>query len=253
MALFAFSCSTKDVDWPDDDGIEPAVLFEVPDRAFGEYLVYNSTLQQNADRTLPAGTAFVNPDDGKIYINTEIAATAVNLYVNKSNNVMNGLESGYPAGFTTARVKITNMDGLQYFTGIKTLNGTSNELSADGQLKLTALTALEELTFATAGVSTLDLSTLTNLKTLDVRGSSNEALGKLTALDLRNNINLQSVNVNRNRILPANFVIPSSYASLTELDMGRNGADDANVKFTVPLALYNQITTSGKENFLEAQ
>lgn len=227
--------------------------YEIPDRALGEYLVYNCTLETDAGRQLPAGTAYVDTDDGKIYINTDIAATATVLYVNKSNNVMNRLESNYPPEFTTARTKITNMDGMQYFTRIKTLNGTSNELAADGQLKLANLTALEELTFATAGVSTLDLSNLVNLKTLDVRGSASSSLGKLTALDLRNNINIETVNANRNRILPADFVIPTSYASLTSLDLGRNGDADANVIFMVPQALYDQITNSDKGNYLLAE
>ena len=248
--LFAFSCTTKDVDWPEGGEIDPAQYYEVPDLAFGEYLVYNCTLETNSDRVLPAGTAFVDPADGKIYINIKTAATATTLYVNKSGSVVERLEKSYPAEFKTAATKIADMDGLQYFTGIKVLNGTSNALAADGQLPLANLTELEQLIFATAGVSTLDLTTLTNLKVLDVRGSTNESLGKLTALDLSKNTQLEKVDVDRNRILPANFVVPASYAKLTDLNLGRNGENDANVKFTVPQDLYDQITTSGKENFL---
>ena len=171
--------------------------------------------------------------------------------MNKSGTVVERLEKNYPAEFKTAATKIADMDGLQYFTGIKVLNGTSNALAADGQLPLANLTELEQLIFATAGVSTLDLTTLINLKVLDVRGSA--SLGKLTALDLSKNTQLESVNVDRNRILPANFVVPASYAKLTDLNLGRNGENDANVKFTVPKALYDQITTKGKEDFLVAE
>ena len=253
VALFAFSCSTKDVDWPDGGEIDPSRYYEVPDRAFGEFLVYNCTTETSADRKLPAGTAFVDPVDGKIYIDKTIAATATNLYVSKASASISRLEDGYPAEFKTAATKIASFDGMQYFTGVKVFTGTSNDLAADYQLQLENLTELEELTVATAGVTTLDLHTLTKLKKLDIRGSTNESLGKLTALDLSNNTNLESVNVSRNRIAPANFVLPTSYASLTDLDLSQNGENNANVKYTVPQDLYDQITTSGKANFLTTE
>lgn len=241
-ALVTLSCSTKDVGWP----TTTAELYEITDRAFGEYLVYNSnhTYQTRADRQLPAGTAFVDPDDNKIYINVDIAATATNLYVNKSSGAITGLNAGYTAlGFTTHATKIANMDGMQYFTGIKTLNGTSNELAANGQLKLTNLTELEELTFSTAGVSTLDLSTLTKLKILAVKGSANAALGKLTAINMSANAMLESVDLSANRILPANFTAPTTYTNLTSLNMASNGESGSpTVQFPVPAGLYNKLS-----------
>lgn len=235
----------------DYDGPTPeADYFQIPDLAFAEYILYNCTVETNNSRKLPAGTA-IRHTNGKIYIEKAKAATATILYVNKATTAVDRLKKDETGAITTtAETKIADMDGVQFFTGLTTLNGTSNELSAEGQLKLTELTGLTELSFAMAGVSTLDLSTLVNLEKLDIRGSSKAALGKLQALNLSVNTKLVYVDVSANWINPNGFVLPSAYASLTFLNMGNNkinGEGDA-VTFNVPAGLYAGLTDSTANN-----
>lgn len=243
----------------DYDGPEPeADYFQIPDLAFAEYILYNCVVETSNSRKLPAGTA-VKHTNGKIYIHKATAATATVLYVNKATSAVGRLENdaktppdgtGSGSITTSASVKIADMDGLQFFTNLTTLNGTSNELSAEGQPKLAGLTKLKELSFGMAGINALNLSAMADLETLDIRGSTKASLGKLQALDLSANTKLKSVNLKDNWIAPANFTLPSTYVSLTYMNMGNNkigGTGDA-VTFAVPALLFNGLTDDTADN-----
>ncbi|HBG42485.1 MAG TPA: leucine Rich Repeat, partial [Porphyromonadaceae bacterium] len=125
------SCKTNDVigEWEDPDTNK---AYEITDKAFGEYLIYNASLAETEDNKLPSGIAFEK--NGKMYIDKEVAATVTYLYLVKDNNRMEDLEK---AGVATAREKIAGLDGIQLFTELKEIKLTSNALT--GTLDLSML------------------------------------------------------------------------------------------------------------------
>lgn len=211
--------------------------FEIPSAAFGEYLVFLTEKTPDTERKLPSGTALKHTD-GKFYIKKSIAATAKILYVSKSGSNIKKLKA---AGVPTAEEKMTDLEGLQFFTGLTELTATSNAFTTP--LKLTKLTKLEKLVVRTAGLSTLDISKNVNLKELDIKGSSKSELGRLKAVSLKTNTKLEKVNLESNEINPKDFELPTSYPNLKSLNMRRNKVDGAEVTYTVPAALYNQLGT----------
>ena len=113
------SCTTNDVE--DIQGGGEQDLYEIKDRALGEYLVYNCS--RTDENKLPYEMAVA--ENGKFYLNTQKAATVENLYLVKNDAQIAKLEN---AGLATAAVKIVDMDGLQFFTALKTLKITSNSV-----------------------------------------------------------------------------------------------------------------------------
>jgi len=217
-----------------------ADYFQVPDLAFAEYLVYLTEVVTDGTK-LPAGTALKHTDN-KIYIHKATAATVTKLNISKANTqsapYIDNLKS---ADVPTAEVKIADADGLQFFTGLNELTATSNAFTEP--LKLNTLTELTELTVRTAGLTSLDISTNIKLTKLDIQGSASSKLGRLKAADLSKNTKLVTVNLSANEIVPADFKLPTSYADMTSLNMKSNKVDGAAVTYTIPAALFNQLTT----------
>lgn len=217
---------------PDPD----ANLYQLADRAFAEYLRYLETAADEALR-LPAGT--IVEKEGVLYLDTEVAATFTgHLNISKAKAFIETLTA---AGVPTAAVKIANADGLQHFTALKELTATSNAFTAE--LPLAKLVALEKLIVRTAGVSSIDLKQNKALTYLDLQGSTSSSLGRLAAADLSANTKLAYVNLSANEIAPAAFVLPATYADLKTLNMGKNKVGGAEVTYTVPAALYDQLGT----------
>ncbi|NDV80718.1 leucine Rich Repeat [Bacteroides sp. 51] len=222
---------------PSYTGPKPqADYFQVPDLAFAEYLVYLTEVATD-DTKLPEGAAFKYTDN-KIYINKAIAATATTLNISKAAAFITKLTN---ANVPTADAKIANADGLQFFTSITSLTATSNEFTEP--LKLTTLTELTSLVVRTAGLSALDVTANTKLTDLDIQGSTKASLGRLKAANLTNNTRLVNVNLSANEIVPADFKLPTTYADMKVLNMKNNKVDGNTVTYTVPAALFNQLTT----------
>lgn len=226
LVLSLGACTTNDV-IVTDKGDNTESLYEITDVAFGDYLIYNC--ERTDENRLPYGTAVFK--DGKYYINTKIAATATTLNVAKTSSNMTTLEN---AGVATAKVKIADADGLQFFTSLTKFTATSNEFMQP--LKLTNLINLVTLELNTAYVGTLDISSNTKLETLNCSGASKAgSANKLSAIDLSKNVKLTSVNLENNLITTINV---DNLTLLTTLKLkGNPGAD-----FAIPATIFNHLT-----------
>lgn len=230
LALLGFSsCTTNDVEDPQENNERN--LYEIKDRALGEYLVYNST--RTDENKLPFGTAIT--EEGKFYIDTEKAAKAENLYLVKTDAQITVLKN---AGLATAEVKIVDMDGLQYFTALKTLKITSNSVE---RMELTALTQIETVEMNNNLVPVLDLSTNTKLIRFRYGGSSSAAAtSKLSAISFAKNNAIEHIYLKNQNLQKDGFTLPESYTKLTELDL----SDNPGAPFTIPADLMAQLKTS---------
>jgi len=181
-----------------DDGGETEG-YKINNEAFGEYLFYLDAagVTKKVDNTSGSDvyTYYIDIEDAKTQTGT--------LNMSKSAGSITTLTN---AGVRTASVKITDVDGLQYFTNITGLTLTSNEVES---IDLTALTKLESLTLNNNFIGSLDLTKNTELKTLSYTASSKAtASQKLTTIDLSMNTKLTSVTLSGHTGSP--FSIPAA-------------------------------------------
>ena len=224
------SCTTNDVEDIQGDGEQD--LYEIKDRALGEYLVYNCS--RTDENKLPYEMAVA--ENGKFYLNTQKAATVENLYLVKNDAQISKLES---AGLATAAVKIVDMDGLQFFTALKTLKITSNSVE---RMDLTALTQLETVEMNNNCVATLDLSQNTKLVRFRYGGNTTttDTSTKLSKISFANNNVIEHIYLKNQNLQENGFTLPSNYSALKELDLSNNPA----APFAIPEDLMNQLTTA---------
>ena len=224
------SCTTNDVEDIQGDGEQD--LYEIKDRALGEYLVYNCS--RTDENKLPYEMAVA--ENGKFYLNTQKAATVENLYLVKNDAQISKLES---AGLATAAVKIVDMDGLQFFTALKTLKITSNSVE---RMDLTALTQLETVEMNNNCVATLDLTQNTKLVRFRYGGNTTttDTSTKLSKISFANNNVIEHIYLKNQNLQENGFTLPSNYSALKELDLSNNPA----APFAIPEDLMNQLTTA---------
>lgn len=224
------SCTTNDVEDIQGDGEQD--LYEIKDRVLGEYLVYNCS--RTDENKLPYEMAVA--ENGKFYLNTQKAATVENLYLVKNDAQISKLES---AGLATAAVKIVDMDGLQFFTALKTLKITSNSVE---RMDLTALTQLETVEMNNNCVATLDLSQNTKLVRFRYGGNTTttDTSTKLSTISFANNNVIEHIYLKNQNLQENGFTLPSNYSALKELDLSNNPA----APFAIPEDLMNQLTTA---------
>ena len=226
------SCTTNDVE--DIQGGGEQDLYEIKDRALGEYLVYNCS--RTDENKLPYEMAVA--ENGKFYLNTQKAATVENLYLVKNDAQIAKLEN---AGLATAAVKIVDMDGLQFFTALKTLKITSNSVE---RMDLTALTELETVEMNNNSVAALDLSQNTKLIRFRYGGNSaGDTSTKLSTISFANNNVIEHIYLKNQNLQENGFILPSNYAALKELqlttavgvvaDSEGGGGEDGGL-FTIP-------------------
>lgn len=227
FALLGFSsCTTNDVEDPKDNGERD--LYEIKDRALGEYLVYNCT--RTDDNKLPYGTAIA--EDGKYYLDTDKAAKVENLYLVKNEAQITVLTN---AGLATAAVKIVDMDGLQFFTALKALKITSNAVE---QIDFTPLLQLETVEMNNNSVSSLDLSHNTKLVRFRYGGSTAaSASTKLSTISFAKNNAIEHIYLKSQNLQKDGFVLPENYSKLKELDLSGN----PGAPFTIPEDLMAQL------------
>jgi hypothetical protein len=223
------SCTTNDVEDIQGDGEQD--LYEIKDRALGEYLVYNCS--RTDENKLPYEMAVA--ENGKFYLNTQKAATVENLYLVKNDAQISKLKS---AGVATAAVKIVDMDGLQFFTALKTLKITSNSVE---RMDLTALTQLETVEMNNNCIATLDLSQNTKLVRFRYGGNTTtDTSTKLSTISFANNNVIEHIYLKNQNLQGNGFTLPSNYSALKELDLSNNPA----TPFAIPEDLMNQLTTA---------
>lgn len=228
LPLLFVGCTTDDVEPSSIGGGEN--LVEISDKVLGEYLVYNS--QRTDEERLPGGTAV--EVDGKFYLDVEKAATAENLYLVKNETQIKKLST---AGLSTAAEKITNIDVLPYFTSLKTLKLTSNEIRA---IDITRCPNIETIEMNNNLVSEMDMTNATNLKRFRYGSSADvDASCKLSSIDLSKCGSLEHFYLKNQNIGTDGLTLPENYSNLTEIDMSGN----PGAPFPVPAALYGQLTT----------
>lgn len=221
------SCTTNDVE--DIQGNGEQDLYEIKDRALGEYLVYNCS--RTDENKLPYETAIA--EDGKFYLNTKKAATVENLYLVKNDAQVSKLES---AGLATAAVKIVDMDGLQFFTALKTLKITSNLIE---RMELTTLTELQTVEMNNNVIASLDLSQNTKLVRFRYGGTASAAAStKLSTISFANCNVIEHIYLKNQNLQEDGFILPENYSALKELDLSNNPA----APFAIPADLIAQLT-----------
>lgn len=197
--LFAFqACTTDDVSLVETGPVDGENLYSIKDNAFGEYLkylkidgVYSQVSNENGNTVISYVIDTVKSQDYTGEIN-----------LNKSSSFMTKLET---AGLTTAKDKITNLDGIQYFSGTTSLILTSNELTS---INLTNLVNLTSLNLNNNWIGSLDLSQNTKLKTLLYNASSSALApenSKLTTIDLTHNIDLDTISMTNQELESINL------------------------------------------------
>lgn len=229
---FLIGCTTNDVDFiPDEPGTDD--YYEILDAAFAEYMIYNSTLPPSNDNALPANVCF--KEDGKYWIDKKKAATAIKMYLVKDATRIKALQE---AGVPYADVKIANINGIQFFTSLEEIRLTSNVIT--GALDFTMLTQLAILEMNSNYVNSLKVpAAMVRLR----YSASNAATAPdnrwLESIDLTACSKLNHVFLTNHHIGTGNFLIPTVYTDLREIDVSGN----PGAPFPIPAALFNQLTT----------
>ncbi len=220
----------------DEDVVNPEpVLFEIPDAAFGEYLIYLG---------VPGAVSEVVGGVTKYYIDEDLAADVTSLNLSKTAAAITTLQN---AGLATASTPIVNLDGIQFFTGLKSLTLTSNQITS---LNITALTQLESLQMNFNFVSTLDVSQNTMLKKLRYQASADAtAAQKISSIDLSHNPKLYNINLRRQNLstftlsasVHTNFTVANLIEGDTAAEIALDMRDNPGSSFAIPAPVYSQI------------
>lgn len=234
--LFFVSCAkTDDVDLPIPVDPSAGYTFQVPDRAFGEYMVYRGIpgVQQRMD-TLNTGAVQTN-----FYLNPDLVLGVNALSLSKTSSNVSALEA---AGVATAAQKIQDLSGVEFFTGLDTLIVTSNDLVS---LDLSANNDLVELSMNFCKVEALDVTGCPNLKKLRFRGSS-QANALLSDIDLSNNLQLRHLHLRSHAF--TSIDLSANVALIEEVDLSENPGPDGNSgtsDIVIPAAIYDQVQAGG--------
>lgn len=223
------SCTTDDVEGeiPSDGGDEVDPV-EIPDKAFGEYMLYNE---------VPGITSETENNEVKYFLNPDEVLVVSELSLSKTGSNVENLTE---AGLETADIKITDLTGIEYFLGLQRIVLTSNDLE---NIDVTELTGLEELEINFNLIGNLDLSNNTELTKLRYRGSAQaENNQKLSSLDLSNNSQLRHLYLENQSIVSIDL---SNNTQIDELlDLTGNPGPDGNpdtADIIVPAEIYDQL------------
>lgn len=217
----------------EDPGIPEEDMFTIPDKTFGEYLNY---------RLKDMGIVKVEGNTYKIDKAKAVTYTG-ELDFTKSKSAITELTN---AGLTTAGDKISNLDGIQFFTSVTTLKLVSNELTA---LDVTILVDLTYLDLNSNWVGSLDLSKNTKLEYLRYGASSSKDAptnSKLTSLDLTKNTALTTILLSGHSIASLDL---TKNTKLTVVDLSKN----PGAPFLVDTEVYdNVVATGGKDSVISS-
>jgi len=127
-----------------------------------------------------------------------------------NNGILNDAELAKATAIAVSDKGIETLDGIEFFTSLKSLSCTGNDLSS---LDVSNNTALENLYCSTNPIRSLDLSKNTKLKNLDC------SLCELSRLDLSKNLSLVKLVSRSNKFSTLDL---SSHKSLKEVDVSIN-------------------------------
>lgn len=223
----------SDADVPEEP--EEPVLYEISDAAFGQYLIYLA---------IPGASETLEESTTHYYIDTNTVNSVVTLNLSKTASAITTLET---AGLSTAATPITNLDGIQFFTGLKSLTLTSNQLTS---LDVSDLPLLEVLQMNFNFVTTLDVSNNPNLKKLRYQATAEATNAqKISSINISNNPLLYNINLRRQNLatftLDAAVHVNFTVANLVEGDTAEEIAIDVRnnpgSSFVIPASVYSQI------------
>ena len=233
--LFAFqACTTDDVSLTETGPGDWTNLYAIKDNAFGEYLKYLKVSGVYSQVSNESGNAVIS----YVIDTVESQGYTGEINLNKSNSSMTKLET---AGLTTAKEKIKDLDGIQYFPGATSLILTSNELTSINLSKSVNLTLLN---LNNNWIGSLDLSQNTKLKTLLYNASSSASApenSKLSNLDLTQNTVLTTILLSGHLL---NDLDLSKNTKLTVIDLSKN----PGVPFVVSSEVYDNVAAEGNKN-----
>lgn len=227
--LFFQGCTTDDVKPTMPDGpLDESNLYPVKDAAFGEYLKYLKVPGVYVQvATKDAGTALSYVIDT---VETKKYTGEINL-----GKTAKSIEKLVAAGLTTADVKIKDLDGIRFFTGITSLNVISNELSS---IDVTDLVDLKELTLNFNAISEIDLTHNIKLQKLTYKRSTSAIPtdgSSLATIDLSRNTALTELALTYQNLATIDL---ANNTGLTTLDLSSN----TGTPFTIPENIYNNLT-----------
>lgn len=202
------------------------VLVEIPDPVFGDYLVNYAKV-----------SGVIVEEEGntkKYYLDSTIVANEESLSLSKTSGRIKDLIS---EGLETAEDKITDLSGIEYFTGLKTLTLSSNDIEV---LDLTRLEQLEVLQINNNLIGDLDLSKNKNLIKLRYSASSHATDSqKLSTIDLKANVELEHLHLPGHNLTEIDL---SENLKLTDrLDLRDNPGPNGTGDIVVPKVIYDQV------------
>ena len=223
LLLMVAACRTEDVTPLPAE----SELYDLPDPAFGEYLVY-----------LGIPGAMPAEDDPTAYqIDTALVDGVADLSLSKTSSSVEDLVA---AGLTTAEQKITDVDGLQFFTNLRTLSLTANDVQ---QIDLTQNTALVEIGLNFNLIGELDLTQNGDLVELRYRGSAQADEDQLLSdIDLSGNPELRHLFLPNHDLVAIDLTNNPNLDELIDLsgNPGPDGDPDT-ADIIIPAAIYDQI------------
>ena len=190
-------------------------------------------IQERID-TLETGATQTN-----YYLNPDLVTGVNSLQLSKTSANVSELEA---AGVTTAAQKISDLDGIEFFSGLDTLVLTSNDLTT---IDLSGNPELVEISMNFCKVEFLDVSGCPNLQKLRFRGSA-QAASLLSEIDLSNNLALRHLHLRSHNF--ASIDLSNNTALVEEIDLSDNPGPDGNAAtsdITIPAAIYNQVQAAG--------
>ena len=232
ISILFLGCSTDDVEGvPTGGGTNEKI--EIPDAAFGEYMVY---------RQIPGVIEEVENNQVKYFLFTDEVAVVSELPLSKTGSRIDELIN---AGVVTAEQKITDLTGLEHFVGLQILNLTSNDITS---IDLTNLAGLQDLGLNFTRIGNLDVTQNPELTSIRCASSSQaEENQKMTTIDLSNNTQLREL-----RLSNHNFVeidLSNNLLIDEELNMEGNPGPDGDPEtgdIVVPAVIYDQLAPENR-------
>ena len=201
---------------------EEGDLYVINNKVLGEYLNYR--LKNLNIITVEGNTYKIDKEKAASYTGE--------LNLSKNGDIPNELED---AGLSTAKDKLTDLDGIQFFTGITSLTLVTNNVT---EIDVSALVNLETLDLNNNKISSLDVTKNTKLKTLRCKASTQASDSqKLITIDLSKNLELTTLDLVNNKLESIDL---SKNTKLTSIKLSKN----PGAPFTIPAEIYDNLSTA---------
>ncbi len=201
---------------------EEGNLYVISNKVLGEYLNYRlNDLNIIIDEV---NTYIIDKEKAALYTGE--------LNLSKNGKIPTELEN---AGLSTAKDKLTDLDGIQFLTGITSLTLVTNNVT---EIDVSTLINLETLDLNNNKISSLDITKNTKLKTLRCKASTQASDSqKLTSIDLSKNLELTTLDLINNKLESIDL---SKNTKLTSIKLSEN----PGTPFTIPAEIYDNLSTA---------